>query len=179
LMLQGATPSPRMFKLYPEIVYALFMILLVANVFNLGVGRIFGRFYARLGLLPKQLLVPLVFMMATIGSFAYRGNPYDVLLALIFGLMGYMMGVFEIPSAPIVISFLITPMMESNLRRALIISRGEWIQALFGSPLSIGLVVAMVILTFMALKMKAAEKIAGVQGETEKSSDQDGKPTGP
>ena len=170
LMLQGATPSPRMFKLYPEIVYALFMILLVANVFNLGIGRIFGRFYARLGLLPKQLLVPLVFMMATIGSFAHRGNPYDVVLALIFGLMGYMMGVLEIPTAPVVISFLITPMMESNLRRALIISRGEWIQALFGSPLSIGLAAATAILTFLALKLKAAEVITGGPEETEKSS---------
>jgi putative tricarboxylic transport membrane protein len=135
--------------------------LLVANVFNLGIGRIFGRFYARLGLLPKQLLVPLVFMMATIGAFAHRGNPYDVVLALIFGLMGYMMGVLEIPTAPVVISFLITPMMESNLRRALIISRGEWIQALFGSPLSIGLALATVVLTFLCIKLKASEKIRG------------------
>lgn len=161
LMLQGATPSPRMFKLYPEIVYALFMILLVANVFNLGVGRIFGRFYARLGLLPKPLLIPLVFMMATIGSFAYRGNHYDVVLALIFGLVGYGMGVVGIPTAPLVISFLITPMMEANLRRALIINRGEWIQALFGSPLSIGLVVATAVLIFLSLKLKASERMTG------------------
>jgi putative tricarboxylic transport membrane protein len=154
-----------MFKLYPEIVYALFMVLLVANIFNLGIGRIFGRFYARLGLLPKPLLVPLVFMMATIGSFAHRGNPYDVVLALIFGLMGYMMGVLEIPTAPVVISFLITPMMEANLRRALLISRGDWVQALFGSHLSIGLAVATVALTYMALRLKAAEKITRGRGE--------------
>jgi putative tricarboxylic transport membrane protein len=108
-------------------------------------------------------------MMATIGSFAHRGNPYDVVLALIFGLMGYMMGVLEIPTAPVVISFLITPMMEANLRRALIISRGEWIQALFGSPLSIGLAAATAILTFLALKLKAAEMITGGPEETEKS----------
>jgi putative tricarboxylic transport membrane protein len=170
LMLQGATPSPRMFKLYPEIVYALFMILIVANGFNLGIGRIFSRLYARLGLLPKPLLVPLVFMMATIGSFAFRGNPYDVVLALIFGLVGYGMKVVGIPTAPLVISFLITPMMESNLRRALLIGHGEWIQALFGSPLSIGLVVATILLTFLSLKLKAAEMMQGGRGESEENS---------
>lgn len=170
LMLQGVTPSPRMFKLYPEIVYALFMILIVANGFNFGIGRIFGRVYARLGLLPKPLLVPLIFMMATIGSFAYRGNPYDVVLALVFGLLGYGMRVVGIPTAPLVISVLITPMMEANLRRALIIGRGEWIQALFGSPLSIGLVVATTVLTFLCLKLKAAEMMRGGEGETEKNS---------
>ena len=170
LMLQGATPSPRMFKLYPEIVYALFMILIVANAFNFGIGRIFGRLYARLGLLPKPLLVPLIFMMATIGSFAFRGNPYDVVLALIFGLVGYGMRVVGIPTAPLVISVLITPMMEANLRRALIIGRGEWIQALFGSPLSMGLVVATALLTFISLRLKAAEVMGGGREETEKSS---------
>ena len=170
LMLQGVTPSPRMFKLYPEIVYALFMILIVANGFNFGIGRIFGRLYARLGLLPKPLLVPLIFMMATIGSFALRGNPYDVVLALIFGLVGYGMRVVGIPTAPLVISVLITPMMEANLRRALIIGRGDWIQALFGSPLSVGLVVATTVLTFLCLKLKAAEMMRGGEGETEKNS---------
>jgi putative tricarboxylic transport membrane protein len=69
--------------------------------------------------------------------------------------------VLEIPTAPVVISFLITPMMESNLRRALIISRGEWIQALFGSPLSIGLALATVVLTFLCIKLKASEKMRG------------------
>lgn len=165
LMFQGATPSPRMFKLYPEIVYALFMILIVANVFNFGIGRIFGRLYARLGLLPKPLLVPLIFMMATIGSFAYRGNPYDVVLALMFGVLGYGMKVIDIPSAPLVITFLITPMMESNLRRALIIAHGEWAQALFGSPLSIGLVAATTVLTILSLRLQASEMMRGEQAK--------------
>lgn len=49
LMLQGITPSPRLFKLYPEIVYALFMILIAANAFNFGIGRIFGRLLPGLG----------------------------------------------------------------------------------------------------------------------------------
>jgi len=78
--------------------------------------------------------------------------------------------VVGIPTAPLVISVLITPMMEANLRRALIIGRGDWIQALFGSPLSIGLVVATAVLTFISLKLKAAEVMGGGGEETEKNS---------
>jgi len=159
LMLQGATPSPRMFTIFPEIVYALFIILIIANVFNLAIGRIFGRLYARLGLLPKPLLVPLIFMMATIGCYAYQANPYDVLLALFFGLVGYWMSVLKIPTAPLIICYLIAPMMEANMRRALLIGHGEWIKALLYSPLSIGLFVATIVLTYFSIKLKASERM--------------------
>ena len=156
--------------MYPEIVYALVMILIVANVFNLGIGRIFGRFYARLGLLPKPLLVPLIFMMATIGSYAYQANPYDVILTLLFGLMGYWMGVLEIPTAPLVISFMVTPMMEANMRRALLIGHGEWITALLNSSLSIGLVLVTIVLTVISIKLKASERITGARRTVEKEA---------
>ena len=170
LMLQGATPSPRMFTIYPEIVYALFIILLIANVFNLGIGRIFGRLYARLGLLPKPLLVPLIFMMATIGCYAYQTNPYDVLLALFFGLVGYWMDVLKIPTAPLIICYLITPMMESNMRRALLIGHGEWIQSLLNSPLSIVLFGTTVVLMYFSVKLKPSEKITRARDTVEKEA---------
>lgn len=160
LTLQGVTPSPRMFTLHPEVVYALFMIMIVANFANLGIGWFFGRFYAKLGLLPKPMLVPLVFLMATIGSYAYRGNPYDVVLALGFCFLGYLLNIFRIPVAPLVISFLVTPMMEANMRRALMIGHGDWIKALFGNPLSIGLIIATTILLFLSVKMMSSKKIA-------------------
>ncbi len=159
LMLQGATPSPRMFELYPQVVYALFIILLAGNFVNLGVGRVFAGFYARLGQLPRQILIPLIFMMTIIGSYSFRGNPYDVVVMLIFGFVGYITRILRIPDAPLVITFLITPMMEANLRRALIINRGDWIQALFNSPLAIGLFVSCLVLTFLAIRFEASKRL--------------------
>jgi putative tricarboxylic transport membrane protein len=160
LMLQGATPSPRMFELYPAVVYSLFMILLAGNAVNLGVGRVFAGVYSRLGQLPRQILIPLIFMMAIIGSYAFQGNPYDVIVMLAFGLIGYGMRILRIPDAPLVITFLITPMMEANLRRALLINRGDWIQALFHSPLAIGLFISCVVLSFLAIKFEASKRLS-------------------
>lgn len=159
LMLQGATPGPRMFELFPTIVYSLFIILLVGNVFNLGIGRIFAFVYAKLGELPAPLLVPIVMLMAVIGAYSYNNNAYDVLIMLVFGLLGYFMRLFKVPEAPLIITFLLAPPAEENLRRGLLINEGDWISALFHSPLAIGLAVGVVVLTYISSRIRILERI--------------------
>jgi putative tricarboxylic transport membrane protein len=167
LMLQGATPGPRMFELYPTVVYSLFIILLIGNVFNLGIGRIFAFVYAKLGELPAQLLVPLVMLMAVIGSYSHANNPYDVAIMLFFGVMGYFMRVYKIPEAPMVITFLLAPQAEENIRRGLLINEGNWFPALFNSPLAIGLAISVVVLTYISSRMRISERMEDI-AETEK-----------
>ncbi|MBT3435878.1 MAG: hypothetical protein HN435_18455 [Nitrospinaceae bacterium] len=65
-----------------------------------------------------------------------------------------------IPDAPLVITFLITPMMEGSLRRALLINQGSWFDALFKSPLAIGLFLAAVILTYLSVRLQVMEKLS-------------------
>jgi len=152
LMLHGATPGPRMFVYYPDVIYALFMILLVANIVNLGIGRIFARVYATLAQFPKPVLIPLILMLAIIGAYAARANPYDIVIMLFLGILGFGMIVVDMPTAPLVIAFILTPMVEENLRRALIMNPGNPGKALFGSPLAIGLILAMVVLVFFTVQ---------------------------
>ena len=153
LMLQGATPSPLMFGLYPHIIYALFMILLVANVFNLGIGWLVLKFYVVIGQLPKSILFPLILMLAIIGTYASRMNPYDIFILLSCALLGFGMVIAGIPSAPMVIAFILGPMIEENLRRSLQIHQGAWTQALFSSPLSLGLIVTAVVAIFFIVRL--------------------------
>ena len=159
LMLQGATPGPRMFELFPTIVYSLFIILLIGNVFNLGIGRIFAFVYAKLGELPAPLLVPIVMLMAVIGAYSYNNNAYDVLIMLCFGMLGYFMRLFKVPEAPLVITFLLAPPAEENLRRGLLINEGDWISTLFHSPLAIGLATGVVVLTYVSSRLRILERI--------------------
>ncbi len=165
LMLQGATPGPRMFELFPTIIYSLFIILLVGNIFNLGIGRIFAFVYAKLGELPAPLLVPIVMLMAVIGSYSYENNPYDVMVMLFFGLLGYFMRVFKIPEAPLIITFLLAPQAEENLRRGLLINDGDWLAALFNSPLAIGLAIAVVILTWISSRVRMSERMQDIANQ--------------
>jgi putative tricarboxylic transport membrane protein len=173
LMLQGATPGPRMFELFPTIIYSLFLILLVGNIFNLGIGRIFAFVYAKLGELPAPLLVPIVMMMAVIGAYSYQNNPYDVLIMLVFGMLGLGMRKFKVPEAPLIITFLLAPQAEENLRRGLLINEQDWIATLFNSPLAIGLAVAVVVFTYLSTRMRINERMQEVaeDANTEDSKD--------
>jgi putative tricarboxylic transport membrane protein len=169
LMLQGATPGPRMFELFPTVIYSLFLILLIGNVFNLFIGRLFAFIYAKLGELPAPLLVPIVMMMAVIGSYSFENNPYDVIVMLFFGVMGYFMRVLKVPEAPMVITFLLAPQAEENIRRGLLIQEGDWSAALFNSPLAIGLAIAVVFFTYLSTRLRMAERMEEITHEVEES----------
>lgn len=165
LMLQGATPGPRMFELYPALIYSLFLVLLLGNFFNLGIGRVFAFVYAKLGELPAPLLVPIVMMMAVIGAYSYENNPYDVLIMLFFGIVGLFMRSFRIPEAPLIITFLLAPQAEENLRRGLLINEGDWLATLLSSPLAIGLAIGVVLLTYISSRMRISERMMEISEE--------------
>ena len=170
LMLQGATPGPRMFELFPTIIYALFLVLLLGNIFNLGIGRIFAFVYAKLGELPAPLLVPIVMLMAVIGAYAYANNPWDVLVMLVFGVLGLFMRLYRIPEAPLVITFLLAPQAEENLRRGLLINEGDWAATLFNSPLAIGLAIGVLALTYISSRMRVAERMMEISKEEDEAA---------
>ncbi|WP_108660104.1 tripartite tricarboxylate transporter permease [Acuticoccus kandeliae] len=170
LMLHGATPSPRMFELHGEIIYALFVILILGNFVNLGIGRFFALIYARLGMFPREILIPLVIVLAVVGTYAYMGNPYHVVLMLVFGLLGFAMRVLGIPEGPLVITFMITPMAEGAIRRALLISRGDWLEALFKSPLAIGASLAIVVLV-AAMRFARSKEGRAASGPQSRTAD--------
>jgi len=166
LTLHGFDPNPRMFELYPHAVYALFIILIIGNFFNLAIGRFFAMVFAKLALLPRSILIPLVMLMAVLGSYAYQGNTTDVWVMLTFGFIGFFFRVWNIPEAPLIVTFLVAPLMESELRRGLIIHRGDWFDTLFHSNLAIGLAIAALALTVLCAKFNVMEKIAAA-GERE------------
>ncbi|MCE9661885.1 tripartite tricarboxylate transporter permease [Halomonas sp. M5N1S17] len=170
LMLQGITPSPRMFELHADVIYALFTILILANLFNLVIGRGFAFFYAKLGGLPKPVLVPTIMVLAVIGSFATQGNPYDVGVMLFFGFIGFFMRRFGIPEAPLIITFLIAPMLEESMRRAVLISGGDWLGGLFNSPLSLILMGLAVLVLVLSYRMRFSERLEAMAHEEEEES---------
>ena len=141
-----------MFELHAEVVYALFVILLLANVINFGCGQFFIRGFARIAQMQNSILMPIILMLCILGTYATRGNPFDVLILLLLGLIGFFLSVVEIPSAPLVIAYLVAPMAEENLRRALIIARGDWTSALLGSPLALGVIASVILLAFIIVR---------------------------
>jgi putative tricarboxylic transport membrane protein len=124
-MAQGIHPGPLMFVKHSEILYAMFASLLLTNVLLLGFGYIMIRYFVRIVLIPRALLLPSVMVICFAGSFAINNSFFDIIVAVTGGIVGYLMRKAELPVPPLVIAALLTPGFESSLRRSLVMSDGS------------------------------------------------------
>ncbi len=134
-MLKGITPGPLLFDTYADVIYAMFAILIVANIMMLII-QIYGLpVFLKLLSVPKNILLPVVMVLATVGAFAMNNRIFDVWSILFFALIGYGLSRFEFPPAPIVLGFVLGPIIELNFRRGMMSSYGSFFN-FFTRPIS-------------------------------------------
>lgn len=126
LTVQGLQPGPLLFQNNTEVVYAIFIGLLVANVFMLCIGLSSVRLFTRVLSVPKSILTPIIFLLCFVGSYSLANNFFDVIVMFIFGVFGYFLKKIDVSPSPIILGLILGPMAESNFRRALLMSRGEY-----------------------------------------------------
>ena len=136
LLLIGLRPGPLLFKERPEVVSAIFAGLLLANVLILLLGIVSVRLFPKVLKVPEQILFPIIMALCFLGSFSLNNSVYDMFIALIFGVIGYIMKKNGFPAAPVVLGVILGPIAEDVLARALLISHGDW-TVLFKSPIAI------------------------------------------
>lgn len=129
LTVHGLTPGPGLFSSEPELVYGLFVGLILVYVMVLIVGSLGVRAWCQIIRVPPRLLWPVVLIMCVVGSFALRGNPFDVLVMSVFGVLGYFLVKVGYPLIPLVIGLILSPVAERGLRRAMILNHGsfDWV----------------------------------------------------
>ena len=135
--------------------------MMLANVFMFLVG-IFGiRFFVRIISIDRSILIPVIFLLSIVGSYAMRNSLFDVGLAVVFGIIGYFMQRYDFPASPILLSLILGPLAESSLRRALIVSQGDF-SILFARPISAALIILAVlsIITSAVRQIKLEKKAA-------------------
>ncbi|NNF90751.1 MAG: tripartite tricarboxylate transporter permease, partial [Boseongicola sp.] len=141
LMTLNITPGPTLFTDRPEVVWGLIASLFIANFVLLVMNVPMVKLFVRVLTVPPQLLLPGVMMVSFVGIFSLTGSYFDLLLMTAFGVMGYIFRKFGVPTVPIILGILLGNQMEDNLRRAMILSDGDFTY-LFSSPIAIGLWVA-------------------------------------
>ena len=134
LMLQGLQPGPLLFTEHPNIVWSIFAGLLVSQFLMMLIGMGIAPLAIRLVMQPSWLLFPVVTVLCVVGSFALNNSLFDVWLMVFFGVVGYLMRRLGIPVTPLVLAMILVPMVESELRRALIIYQGNF-AAFFARPI--------------------------------------------
>ncbi|WP_417277060.1 tripartite tricarboxylate transporter permease [Castellaniella sp.] len=126
LMIQGIQPGPLLFLYHPEIPYAIFASLLLGVPLMVIVGLAGVRFWVKAVSVPPSSLAVIVIGISIVGAYASTNSMFPVYVSLAFGLLGYILRKVDIPLAPIVLALVLVPMVESNFRRALVVSDGSY-----------------------------------------------------
>jgi len=136
-MIQGIAPGPTMFQEHGRVIYALFVGLMVCNLGNLLIGSLSVRAARNVLRIPQKVLYPTILLLCFVGTYAIDNSLFDVQAMFFFGILGYVMRKFDYPLAPLLIAFVLGPMLENALRQALIMSDGD-IGIFISRPISLG-----------------------------------------
>lgn len=138
LLALNITPGPLLFQNNPDVVWGLIAALFIGNVMLLAMNIPMVGMFVRVLLVPPRILMPVVAMVSFVGIYGISGSSFDLLVMVVFGVLGWGLRKLDVPLVPIILGILLGNAMEANLRRAMTISDGEW-SALVASPLSITL----------------------------------------
>jgi putative tricarboxylic transport membrane protein len=154
LIIHGITPGPLIFDQNGKIVYAIFAAMVVASLMML-VTEFFGlRVFIKILRVPKYILLPLILVLCAIGAFGLNSRVFDIWSILIFGVIGYLLLKADFPLPPLILGFILGRTLETNLRRGLMYSHGDFLE-FFRHPISlVFLVLAMLSVVFSLLNLK-------------------------
>ncbi|QTQ14439.1 tripartite tricarboxylate transporter permease [Treponema parvum] len=133
-IMKGFQPGPMMYVEHLDIVYAVFASLIVANLAMLVVGMCGIKGFAKIISVERKMLLPVILMLSLVGAYAINQNMFDVFFAIIMGVIGYLLQKYEFPLSPILLALILGPMSESNLRRFMQISDGQFFK-IFTKPI--------------------------------------------
>src|SRR5262249_4698852 len=135
LMMYGLQPGPMLFKEHSQFVWAVIASMYIGNVILLVLNLPLVGLWARIALIPFPVLGPLILVFSVIGAFGMRFQMLDVWVALIFGVVGYLMRKLGYPMAPMILASVIAPMLETSLKQSLVLSHGS-VLIFFARPIS-------------------------------------------
>jgi putative tricarboxylic transport membrane protein len=124
-MIHDLKPGPILFQKNIDVIYGIFVGIMLSSIAMLIIGKFSIRLFSRIGKVPVSFLFPAVLVLCVYGTYAVDNKMFDILVMLVMGLIGYFMLLFEIPPAPFLIAFILGPMFEDNMRRSLLLSKGD------------------------------------------------------
>ncbi len=157
-MMQGLVPGPLFMQQHAPMLYALFTVLIISNIFTFTVGSFFVKYARHLTYVPKRVLYPIVIVFAIIGTYIFRSNLFDLIVMFTFGVLGYIFVKIKIPITPILVSFILGEILEKRMRQALIISGGSS-TIFFTKPISLAFFLLTIFVVLFFIRGRKKNKI--------------------
>ena len=160
LMIQGIAPGPQVMNEKPQLFWGLIASMWVGNLMLVVLNLPLIGMWVKLLTVPYRYLYPSILVFMAIGVYSLSNNPFDVLIMGVFGVLGYICAKLECEPAPMILGFILGPLMEENLRRAMLLSRGDP-TVFFTKPISagfmIGSLILLVVVALPAIRKKREE----------------------
>lgn len=158
LTMYGMTPGTKMFTENVDFVYKILWLCVLANIIFLVLGLATTRVTSKIMNIKQEIIWTLVCVFCIVGSFAIKNSYLDVCVMFVGGLIGFLAKRYEYPVGPFILGMILCPMMESNLRRALLISRGS-LSIFFTRPVTVVILILIVLSLFSEPLTKFCKKV--------------------
>ena len=145
MTIKGIQPGPQVMTSNPDLFWGLIASMWIGNLMLVILNLPLIGIWIKLLTVPYRFLFPAIGVFCCIGVYSVNNNTFDVYMVALFAVLGYLFYLLQCEPAPLLLGFILGPMMEENLRRALLLSRGDW-GTFVERPLSAGLLIAAAIL---------------------------------
>ncbi|MEK9970730.1 MAG: tripartite tricarboxylate transporter permease, partial [Ferrovibrio sp.] len=125
MLIHGVRPGPLIMIENPGFVYDVVAMMLIASFGILFYGLTLTKLLVKILLVPRTLIMPLIFVLCAVGAFAIASRMFDVYVMIGFGLIGFFLRQFNYPVAPLVLGIVLGDILDKNLRRGLVLSDGD------------------------------------------------------
>lgn len=150
MTIKGIQPGPQVMTSNPELFWGLIASMWIGNLMLVVLNLPLIGIWIKLLTVPYRFLFPAIVTFCCIGSYTLNNNSFDVYLTAGFAIVGYLFYKLGCEPAPLLLGFILGPMMEENLRRALLLSRGDW-STFMTRPLSAGLLIAAALMVIVVM----------------------------
>lgn len=158
MTIHGLVPGAEMFTTYAKTTYTVMLGYFVANILFGVIGLLIAKYVAKVALVPMGYLGPIIIAVGTLGVYAIHSNFSEVVMMWAFGIVGYLMKKAGFSPSPMILGIVLSRIAEDNLRRAIMLSRGNMFTYIMGRPISLVFIALCIISLFSPIFMKWVNK---------------------
>ena len=168
LMMWGLNPGPLLFQNEPDFAWGLIASLFLANIFALMIALGVIPMLLKILAVPVKVLIPIITVVCIVGSYSDTYSFYGVIIMLVAGVCGYLFEKSGYSTAPMLLSFVLAPLLEDNMRKAFVISGGSTSKVFFNSAISTVLTIVFCVLILTPLVRALLKKLGILKNKENK-----------
>jgi putative tricarboxylic transport membrane protein len=168
MLIHAIKPGPLLFKNHPDLFWGVIGSMYIGNVMLLILNLPLIGIWVKILKVPYRVLFPLVLLFCLIGVYSVNNSIVEIMIMIVFGIIGYLLKKFEYEGAPLILAFVLSPMFENALRQSLIMSHGSF-SIFFTRSISLVLILISILLLFspliLSLRTRSQKKSAGLNNK--------------